>query len=136
MPVSATAAVAYVDSSALVKLVIAEPESAALRTELARWDRQVSRALARVEVVRACARVDAKTRGTAEQVIRALDLIAADDALLDEAARLAPAELRSLDAIHLASALLLGDALGVAIAYDERLLHELDAAGLATAAPQ
>ena len=133
---SAAAGVAYIDSSALVKLVIPEPESAALRDELSQWDRHVSSALARVEVVRACARVDPKARGTAERVVRALDLIAVEEALLDEAARISPVELRSLDAIHLASALLLGDALGVAIAYDERMLQALDASGLATASPR
>ena len=116
--------------------MIPEPESAALRNELARWDRHVSSALARVEVVRACVRVDAEARRPAEQVVRALDLIAVDDALLDEAARLAPNELRSLDSIHLASALLLGDALGVAIAYDERMLQAISAAGLPTADPR
>ena len=47
-----------------------------------------------------------------------------------------PVELRSPDAIHLASALLLGDALGVAIAYDERMLQAMDASGLATASPR
>jgi len=134
--VSAAAGVAYIDSSALVKLVIPEPETAALRSELSRWDRHVSSALARVEVVRACARVDARAGGTAERVVRALDLIAVEDALLDEAARISPVELRSPDAIHLASALLLGDALGVAIAYDERMLQAMDASGLATASPR
>jgi predicted nucleic acid-binding protein len=133
---SAAPTVAYVDSSALVKLVIPEPESAALRTELARWERHVSSALARVEVIRACVRVDARARRPAELAIRALDLVAADDALLEQAAGLAPAELRSLDAIHLASALLLRDSLGVAIAYDEGLLQAMDAAGLATASPR
>jgi hypothetical protein len=134
--VSAAPTAAYVDSSALVKLVIPEPESAALRAELARWERHVSSALARVEVVRACIRVDAKARGVAEQVVRALDLVAVDDELLDGAALLAPADLRSLDAIHLASALLLGDALGVAIAYDERMLQAMAAAGIGTATPR
>ena len=133
---SAAAAVAYIDSSALVKLVIPEPESTALRNELSQWDRHVSSVLARVEVVRACARVDARARRTAERVVRALDLIAVEDALLDEAARISPVELRSPDAIHLASALLLGDALGVAIAYDERMLQAMDASGLATASPR
>jgi predicted nucleic acid-binding protein len=134
--VSTAATVAYVDSSALVKLVVPEPESAALRVELARWDRHVSSALARVEVVRACARVDRRAIAPAEQIVRALDLIAVDDGLLDEAARLTPAELRSLESIHLASALLLGDAVGVAIVYDERMLTAMRAAGIPTASPR
>ncbi len=128
--------VAYVDSSALVKLVIPEPESGPLRAELAKWQRHVSSALARVEVVRACTRVDAKARRIAEQVVHALDVIAVDDELLDQAARVQPEELRSLDAIHLASVLRLGDGVGVAIAYDERLLRAMAAAGIPTSAPQ
>jgi predicted nucleic acid-binding protein len=134
--VSSARSVAYIDSSALVKLAIPEPESDALRTELARWKRHVSSALARVEVVRACARVDAKARRIAEQIVGALDLVAVDDRVLEEAALLGPAELRSLDSIHLASALLLGEALGVAIAYDDRLAGAMITAGMPTATPR
>jgi hypothetical protein len=134
--VSAAQAVAYLDSSALVKLVVPEPESEALRAELTPWPRHVSSALARVEVIRACARVDAKTRRVAERVVDALDLIALDDGVLREAARVGPVELRSLDAIHIASALLIGDALGVVLAYDERLAEAMAAAGLPTASPR
>jgi predicted nucleic acid-binding protein len=80
--------------------------------------------------------VSANARRTAEQVVDALDLISVDDGVLREASRLAPVELRSLDAIHVASALVLGDALGVAVVYDERLLQAMAAAGIATAAPR
>ncbi len=133
---SSAPSVAYIDASALVKLVIPEPESDALRAELANSDRHVSSALARVEVVRACARVDEKAARAAEQIIGELDLIAVDNDVLEEAALLGPAELRSLDSIHLASALLLGDALGVAIAYDDRLLAAMQAAGIPATAPR
>jgi predicted nucleic acid-binding protein len=133
---SSAPTVAYVDSSALVKLAIPEPESDALRAELARWERHVSSALARVEVVRACARVDAKASRIAEQIVGALDRIAIDDRVLEEAALLRPTELRSLGSIHLASALLLGDALGVAIAYDDRLVEAMRAAGVPAATPR
>jgi len=134
--VSAASTVVYIDSSALVKLVVPEPESDALRAELAGWDRHVSSALARVEVVRACARVDEKAGRIAEQVVGALDLIALDERVLEEAALLRPVELRSFDSIHLASALLLGDALGVALVYDERLLEAMQATGMPVAAPR
>lgn len=133
---SSARSVAYIDSSALVKLAIPEPESDALRTELARWKRHASSALARVEVVRACARVDEKAKRIAEQIVGALDLVAVDDRVLEEAALLCPAELRSLDSIHLASALLLGEALGVAIAYDDRLVEAMNTAGMPTATPR
>jgi len=134
--VSSARSVAYIDSSALVKLAIPEPESDALRVELTRWERHVSSALARVEVVRACARVDKKAQRIAEQIVSALDLIAVDDRVLEEAALLGPAELRSLDSIHLASALLLGEALGVAIVYDDRLSEAMQAAGITATAPK
>jgi predicted nucleic acid-binding protein len=134
--VSAAASAVYVDSSALVKLVIPEPESAALRTELAKWDRHISSALAQVEVVRACARVDAKARRIAERVVSALDLIAVDDQVLAEAAGLEPTDLRSLDAIHLASALVLGEALCSAISYDEKLAKAMRRAGISIIAPR
>jgi predicted nucleic acid-binding protein len=115
--------------------VIPEPESGALRAELARWERHVSSALVRAEVVRACARVDAGAREVAERVVGALDLIAMDDDLLAEAARLDPVELRTLDAVHLASALLLREAIGAAITYDARMLKAMSAAGLPAVAP-
>lgn len=124
------------DSSALVKLVVPEPESAALRAELARWERHASSALVRTEVVRACARVDEAARPVAERVVRALDLIAVDDQILDEAGRLQSIALRTLDAIHLASARALGDALGAVIAYDSRLAAGATAAGLPVLAPR
>jgi predicted nucleic acid-binding protein len=134
--VNAEPVAAYVDSSALVKLVIPEPESTALRAELARWERHVSSALVRVEVVRACARVDAGAREIAEKAVGALDLIALDDDLLEQASRIDPPSLRTLDAIHVASALLVADALAVVVVYDERLAQAMAAAGLPTAAPR
>lgn len=132
---SASAGVAYVDSSALVKLVIPEPESAALRTELGRWARHVSSAVARAEVVRACSRVDTSARDVAEHVVRSLDLIAVDTEILEEAALLEPVEQRTLNAIHLASALLLRETIGTAITYDGRTLAAMAAAGLPAVAP-
>jgi predicted nucleic acid-binding protein len=134
--VNSAPTVAYIDSSALVKLAIPEPESDALRAELASWERHVSSALARVEVVRACARVDTKARRIAEQIVGALDLTAVDDRVLEEAALVGPGELRALDAIHLSSALLLGEALGVAIAYDDRLVEAMRVAGIPTSTPR
>ena len=107
-----------------------------MRTELAKWNHLVSSALARVEVVRACARVEVKARRAAEQVVDALDLLSVDDAVVREASRLEPVELRSLDAIHVASALVLGAELGIAIVYDDRLARAMAAAGVATAAPR
>ena len=132
---SARPTAAYLDSSALVKLVVPEPETAALRAELAGWERHVSSALVRAEVVRACARISVAARRVAERAVASLDLIAIDDDILDEAGRLKPLELRTLDAIHLASARLLGPALGAVIAYDERLIEGAGEAKLPTIIP-
>jgi uncharacterized protein len=126
----------YLDSSALVKLVIPEPESEALRTEIALWERHVSSALVRAELVRACARVGVAARRVSERVVASLDLLAIDDAILDAARRLRPLQLRTLDAIHLASAQALGSALGAVVAYDMRLIAGARTAKLPTLAPR
>jgi predicted nucleic acid-binding protein len=111
----------YVDSSALVKLVVREPESAALRRYLGRRRPLVSSALARTEVARALLPFgpDAVRRG--REVLARIDLLRINDRVLDAAGLLAPADLRSLDAIHLASAEQLGSDLRGFVTYDERL---------------
>ncbi|HSL65487.1 MAG TPA: type II toxin-antitoxin system VapC family toxin [Gaiellaceae bacterium] len=129
------APVAYVDSSALIKLVVPEAESEKLRAELERWTRHASSAVARTEVVRAAARVDAAAPARASRVLRALSLIAITDEILDRAAELEPLTLRSLDALHLASALSLEGALGPVVTYDVRLGEAAKTAGLDVLAP-
>lgn len=126
----------YLDSSALVKLVIPEPETAALRAEIETWDRYVSSALVQTEIVRACARISSAARRVAERVVASLDLIAIDDDILARATRLKPLELRTLDAIHVASAQILGSALGAVIAYDARLVQGARTARLTTLEPR
>ncbi len=111
----------YLDSSALVKLVVAEPESGALRRALRRDAWRVSCALARVEVMRAVRPQGAAAVTRARRLLRRLDLVQIDDELLDAAAALDPGVLRSLDAIHLAAAQTLGDELSAVITYDERM---------------
>jgi predicted nucleic acid-binding protein len=118
---SARAAFAYLDASAFVKLVVREPESDALARALEEWPRRVSSALLVVEAVRATARVSAEAVQRAERLLGGVTLLPATLDLLRSAARLAPARLRSLDAIHLATALSLGAELGALFAYDERL---------------
>lgn len=126
---------AYLDSSALVKLVVAEDESLALRRALRRHPSRVSSALARVEVVRAIRAYGAEGLTRARAVLRAVDLVPIDDGILDAASRLDPAVLRSLDAIHLASALRLAGELEVIVTYDRRMAEAATALGLAVAAP-
>jgi len=128
--------VVYLDSSALVKLVVAEPESAALRRELHREPDRASCALARVEVVRAVRSHGAPAVARARQLLRRVDLVQLDDEVLDAAAMLNGGVLRSLDAIHLAAAQMLGDDLTSVITYDERMTAAATRAGLSVRAPR
>ena len=125
----------YLDSSALVKLVVAERESAALRRYLRKELHRVSCALARVEVVRAVRPHGSTARARARQLLRRLDLLQLDDELLDSAAAL-DGVLRSFDAIHLAAAHTLGDELSAIVTYDERMTTAAGVLGLTVVAPQ
>jgi len=128
--------VAYLDSSAFVKLVVAEPESVALRRAIARWPQRASSTLLRAETIRALRRSgNARAVPAARRLLRAVSMVRVDEPLLDRAADLEPAELRTLDAIHLASALEIGQDLGVMIAYDVRLKAAADAYGLVVESP-
>lgn len=127
--------VAYLDSSALVKLVVQEPESGTLTDFLAEWPVIAACALARVEVVRAVRAHGSAAIDRALQVLNRVTLLRLDDSLLDAAANLGPPRLRSLDAIHLATALTLGRDLGVLVTYDERMRDAGEHMGLPMAAP-
>ncbi len=114
----------YLDSSALVKLVAKEPESGALFEFLEAKSPFVSSALARVEVLRAVARAGGSQalERRAEEVVAGIALIRIDDGILEQASRLGPPALRTLDAIHLATAMVLGGDLVALVAYDRKLL--------------
>jgi len=111
----------YVDTSALVKLAVREPESVALRRYLSRHRPLVSSALARTEVARALLPFGAEAVRRGREVLTRVDLLRITDRVLDAAGSLAPPELRSLDAIHLASVEQLGSDLRAFVTYDERL---------------
>lgn len=124
----------YLDTSAVVKLLIAEKESLALRDYIG--DREwVSSALLRTELIRALARVDPSVMPRALDLLERPGLLAVGTRVLDTAARLSPPSLRSLDAIHLASAQELRDELTAFVAYDDRLLAAASALGMRTASP-
>jgi len=125
----------YLDSSAIVKLVVVEAESVALRHYLRRRQPLVSSALARTEVGRSLLRLgpDAVARG--EEVLGRIDLVGLSQRVLDAAAKLLPAELPSLDAIHLATALRLGDDVTCVVTYDERMASAATALGWRVIAP-
>lgn len=126
----------YLDSSALVKLIETEPETAALHSVMSVPGPRHASALVRVEVPRAARRHGARSAARAHLLVDTLDLIELDDALLAEAAGVGDARLRTLDAIHLASALVLGDELDALVTYDLRLAEAATELGIRVEAPR
>jgi len=121
-----------------VKLVQREAESEVLRRYLRshRSDVRATSALSRVEVVRAVQAGGAVAVAKAQRQLGRLHQISLDPSLLDSAASLAPgALLRSLDAIHLASAQLLGADLRAIVTYDERMVAAATGLNLAVVTP-
>ena len=131
-----SAEVAYLDTSAAVKLLMTERESPALRRWLRRRPERASAALVRVELVRVVRRAGVpRLIPEARKLLAGLHLIRLDDVLLDRAADLDPTELRTLDSIHLAAAASLGDDLAAVVSYDDRLRAAANSLGLPTATP-
>jgi len=129
---------AYADSSALVKLVLSEPESAALSRFLKGRGRTLTSRLATVEVSRAVVRSAGKSPQQASVLAslwERVDIAELDPRISVVAAGLEPVGLRSLDAIHLASALAIVDELDAFITYDVRLADAARAHGLTVLAP-
>jgi predicted nucleic acid-binding protein len=127
----------YLDSSAFVKLVVEETESAAVRAFLANHGaRRVSSALLRAESLRAVRHLGPDALATVREGLRRVDLIGIDDRILDAAGTLEPQVLRTLDAIHLATAMAVGDDLEAIVTYDERMIDAARLMGLSTASPR
>ncbi|MCY7411933.1 MAG: type II toxin-antitoxin system VapC family toxin [Salinibacterium sp.] len=124
----------YLDTSAAVKLLLAEEESLAIRAYVNDKDWACS-ALLRTELVRAVVRVDPSVVPRALDLLLQPRLMAISMRVLNVAAKLDPPGLRSLDAIHLASALELRDELTAFVAYDDRLLAAASALGMPVASP-
>lgn len=112
----------YVDSSALVKLAVREAESQALKAYLRRRRPLICSALARTEVMRALLPLGSPALERGQSVLSRIELVRVGKRVLDEAGALNPAELRSLDAIHLATAALAtGTGVVHVVTYDERM---------------
>jgi predicted nucleic acid-binding protein len=112
----------YLDTSALVKLVIEEAESEAL----AHWlvlqeDLCTTSVIGRVETVRACRRIAPDSVATANLLLADLPIVALSGWVVETAENIGPPTLRSLDALHLASAFAMGDAVTSFVTYDKRL---------------
>lgn len=132
-----SAEVAYLDASAVVKLLMEEPETAALRRRLPTWPRRASAALLRVELLRTIRRAGLpRLVKDARRQLAGIHLIRLDDDLLERAAELEPPTMRSLDAIHLAAALGLGGELGAVVTYDARMSEAAQALGLPVVGPR
>ncbi len=127
----------YLDSSALVKLAVTEPESAALTSYLAARAEQamVSSAVHRAEVLRAIWRAEPGALPRAQRIIRRISLVSLSHELLDNAGTVAPAALPVSAAIHLAAALTIRRDLTAFVCYDRPLAAAAEAAGLPVAAP-
>ena len=127
----------YLDSAAVVKLVHAEPESAALRSWLderaeIQW---ISSVLTEIESFRALARYAPEAASRLPAVLDQIDLIDLDQRIRMLAQTVTPATARSLDAIHLGTALHSRSSLTSFVTYDERLLDAAQAAGLTIDSP-
>ncbi len=126
----------YFDTSALVKLVVAEAETSALQNWLAAAPIDpVASDLSRTELLRAVRRGAPDRLVRAREVLASLNLLSLTSEVFEEAARLEPDTLRSLDAIHLAAALTLGDELDGVVSYDTRLSEAATTLGIAVVMP-
>jgi predicted nucleic acid-binding protein len=125
----------YVDTSAAVKLLVREPETSALRRWLREEERDlVSSDLLRAELARVALRLGDGTR-RAEAILAGIIVLPVTTTTFDSAGALEPATMRSLDALHLAAALDLGDELDAILTYDERLGAAATAHGVDVVAP-
>jgi predicted nucleic acid-binding protein len=128
----------YLDTSAALKLLAQENDSAALATfydahTTSPW---VSSALLRIELIRAVNRALPAALPEARDLLLAFDYITIDDEIVEAAMNEPDRMLRSLDAIHLATARQLGTDLTSLITYDDRLASAAHAAGMIVTVPR
>lgn len=128
-------ATVYLDSSALVKLLTPEPETHGLQSFLRGKPRQVTSTLARVEVTRAAHRLSPDHVVLAQEILSGVAQLSIAPQVVTRAAQILPGQsLRSLDAIHIASALALPD-LEAMVTYDLRMASAADILGIPVVAP-
>ncbi|MGI8797665.1 MAG: type II toxin-antitoxin system VapC family toxin [Acidimicrobiia bacterium] len=126
---------AYLDASAFVKLVVDEPESEALESRLRSWPARTSSALLRTEARRAVRHLDSAAMERAVTALRGVRLIDVRANILDSAGLIDPTVLRSLDAIHLATAQALGGDVAVVFTYDHQMRRGGELLGLPVESP-
>lgn len=127
--------VTYLDASAAAKLVMVERESNALVSWLGAEPTLISSALVRVELARAVRREHPVQLARARRLLAKVVIREMDDEVLERAGEIAPQTLRTLDAIHLATATLLGPDLEALITYDRRMIEAARLYGLPVASP-
>jgi predicted nucleic acid-binding protein len=130
-----TGRVCYLDASALVKLVVTEPETQALLTYLTDFPGRLTSVISAVEVPRAAARHGLPATAQLSHLLDSVDLFDLDAGVLEGAARVKPVGLRTLDAIHVATAVALRDDLAAVVSYDRGLAAAALAAGLPVVSP-
>lgn len=126
----------YLDTSATTKLILTEDGSA----EMHRWvrthpDSVTSSELLRTELLRTVRRFRPEASTQATELIRSITLTTPTVSTYELAARLEPRSLRSLDALHLAAALELGDELEGIVTYDEQMVEAAGLLGIAVVTP-
>lgn len=127
----------YLDTSAFLKLVVAEDHSRALRAWADETDPDVfATDLLRTEALRTARRHSPAALVEARQRLDSVTLLSLTAEMCERAAELDPAILRSLDALHLAGALTLGDELDGLVTYDERLAAAAALHGVPVLAPR
>lgn len=125
----------YVDTSALVKLLVAEAETDAFLALLAQHDRVITSALSHVELMRVAHQIGPDSVPAATVILDSVHTIALSNPIMRAAGNLLPGSaLRSLDAIHLAAAASISDLVAVCT-YDERMRIAADQLGLHAIAP-
>jgi len=125
----------YLDTSALGRVLLAEPDSEAILAEVGRFERRMASRLLAVELRRLALRH--RLRDAADRLLAAISLLPLTEATLAAAESIEPASVATLDAIHLAAALELFDAdlIDTVLTYDERLAEGAGHHGLTVLAP-
>lgn len=124
----------YVDASALVKVIVDEAGSPAMRRWYIESDEVVTSVVGVIETRRAVRRSDFDVAHL-EAVVRSVEAVELDASTARSASIVAPAALRTLDAIHLATALALGSDLDAFVTYDDRLADAARSLGLPVVQP-
>jgi hypothetical protein len=128
------ASATYLDASAILKLVIADRETTALRAYLAKRDTLVSSAFSRMEVARAIQSEDPGFAVQVKAVFQRIGLVRITDSILDTAGALS-AEMPTPVALHLATALELGRDLAQLVTYDDTVRTATEELDIATVSP-